>query len=279
MSGTANATVTETTSTTCSAPAWNASTAYSSPGTKVSYNGKEYSNQWWTQGEQPDLNTGSGKVWVDLGACSVGDNKPPSVSITAPSSSVSQTSLSPLTLRASASDTDGTISSVVFSIDGKTINGTSEGNGSYAGSWTPSAFGTYTLNVTAKDNGGLSVSSSKSITVTQSTSTGFIISEEEFNQIFPYRFGVDQSTGYIDPAKDFFSYKNFIEAVNRMKQIEALFERRQGTNLYRITQKNKSTGVSKVIRTDPDFNASYNTSKPIISQTIDYGSFLREYLP
>ncbi|WP_410497824.1 glycosyl hydrolase family 18 protein [Chitinibacter sp. S2-10] len=52
----------------CVDAAWNSATAYTGS-QKVSYNGRTYQAQWWTQGEQPDLNTGSGKPWKDLGAC------------------------------------------------------------------------------------------------------------------------------------------------------------------------------------------------------------------
>ncbi|KAF9135818.1 hypothetical protein BGW39_011407 [Mortierella sp. 14UC] len=49
----------------CTLPAWSASTAYSA-GAKVSYNGRQYTAQWWTQGNVPS----SGSPWVDNGACS-----------------------------------------------------------------------------------------------------------------------------------------------------------------------------------------------------------------
>ncbi|WP_156905358.1 glycosyl hydrolase family 18 protein [Chitinibacter tainanensis] len=55
----------------CVDAAWSSSTAYTG-GQKVSYNGRSYQAQWWTSGDQPDLNTGSGKPWKDLGACSGG---------------------------------------------------------------------------------------------------------------------------------------------------------------------------------------------------------------
>ncbi|KAF0812479.1 putative bifunctional chitinase/lysozyme [Andreprevotia sp. IGB-42] len=48
--------------------AWNSSTAYSG-GAKVTYNGRNYQASWWTQGDIPSSNTGSGKPWVDLGPC------------------------------------------------------------------------------------------------------------------------------------------------------------------------------------------------------------------
>ncbi|WP_433043283.1 glycosyl hydrolase family 18 protein [Dactylosporangium sp. CS-033363] len=51
---------------TCSAPAWNASTAYSG-GAVVSYGGHTWTAKWWTQGETPS--TGGSGVWTDNGAC------------------------------------------------------------------------------------------------------------------------------------------------------------------------------------------------------------------
>jgi chitinase len=55
----------------CTAAAWNASTAYNG-GAVVSYGGHQYTAKWWTQGNQPDQNTGDGKPWTDNGACSGG---------------------------------------------------------------------------------------------------------------------------------------------------------------------------------------------------------------
>ncbi|MFD0585666.1 glycosyl hydrolase family 18 protein [Dactylosporangium darangshiense] len=51
---------------TCSAPAWNAATAYTG-GQQVSYNGHTWTAKWWTQGDIPG-NNGQG-VWTDNGAC------------------------------------------------------------------------------------------------------------------------------------------------------------------------------------------------------------------
>ncbi|KAF9170513.1 hypothetical protein BGX20_008879 [Mortierella sp. AD010] len=49
---------------TCSAAAWSASTAYSG-GAVVSYNGHQYTAQWWTQNNVPT----AGAPWTDNGAC------------------------------------------------------------------------------------------------------------------------------------------------------------------------------------------------------------------
>ena len=53
-------------------PTWNGSTAYSVANTAVVYNGIEYKNNWWTQGNQPDKNsgaTGSGMPWTVVATC------------------------------------------------------------------------------------------------------------------------------------------------------------------------------------------------------------------
>jgi chitinase len=60
---------------TCTAPAWNAATAYVG-GSVVSYNGHKYTAKWWTQGEQPDTHSGQYDVWTDNGPCSGGTTSP-----------------------------------------------------------------------------------------------------------------------------------------------------------------------------------------------------------
>ncbi|WP_281614391.1 glycoside hydrolase family 19 protein [Flammeovirga sp. SubArs3] len=105
------------------------------------------------------------------------------------------------------------------------------------------------------------------------------LTEAEYNELFPYRFGTEPSPdgGYILlPENDFYSYDNFLEAIQRMKLIKVYMERREGTNLYRVTRENKTTGEQKVIRVDEGFNDSWNSQKSIIQQEVDYGNFLAE---
>lgn len=55
----------------CATP-WSGTTAYSTPGTRVSYEGFNYEVAHWTQANQPDVNyvlQGSAKPWRRLGAC------------------------------------------------------------------------------------------------------------------------------------------------------------------------------------------------------------------
>ncbi|WP_211785962.1 glycosyl hydrolase family 18 protein [Kitasatospora atroaurantiaca] len=53
---------------TCTAPSWNAATVYATAGAKVSWKGHNYTNKWWTQGEDPTA-SGQWGVWADNGAC------------------------------------------------------------------------------------------------------------------------------------------------------------------------------------------------------------------
>lgn len=66
--------VTPTSPGTCSAPAWNAATAYTG-GQQVSYNGHLWTAKWWTQGDTPGNN--SQGVWTDNGGCAGGASPGP----------------------------------------------------------------------------------------------------------------------------------------------------------------------------------------------------------
>src|SRR5262245_33938038 len=87
-----------------------------------------------------------------------------------------------------------------------------------------------------------------------------VMSASEWDVFFPHRYNPDDRSGTgtlpNTPAKDFYSYANFAEAVRRMGNIKIISERRCGTNAYRLTRVDKTTGATVVIRTDADFNAS-----------------------
>ncbi|WP_081802040.1 glycoside hydrolase family 19 protein [Aquimarina atlantica] len=119
----------------------------------------------------------------------------------------------------------------------------------------------------------------KSLTINPLYQVNDLINKDLWNTLFPYRFGAKDTGGgvwVLDPKDDFYTFESFIEAINRMSKIEVTFERRCGTNAYRITRVDKTTGVSKVIRTDVDFDAPRNADKEIVTQKVDYGSFLGE---
>ncbi|WP_082422604.1 glycoside hydrolase family 19 protein [Aquimarina longa] len=106
-----------------------------------------------------------------------------------------------------------------------------------------------------------------------------LINKELWNTLFPYRFGskdIGNGVWVLDPKDDFYTYESFIEAINRMSKIKVIFDRRCGTNAYKVTRVDKTTGVSKVIRTDVDFDAPRHAEKEIITEEVDYGMFLEE---
>lgn len=51
-----------------SIPGWTAGGIYTT-NTQVAYGNKIYQAKWWTQGDQPDLNTGDGKPWTFISNC------------------------------------------------------------------------------------------------------------------------------------------------------------------------------------------------------------------
>ena len=73
----------------CSSKAtWAAATAYNG-GSQVKYNGVLYTANWWTQGNQPDVNSGgagSGQPWTSAGTCSTASKGTRTATITSASS-------------------------------------------------------------------------------------------------------------------------------------------------------------------------------------------------
>jgi chitinase len=134
------------------------------------YNNKIYQAKWWTQNEQPDINTGDGKVWAYVADCSGGtNNTPPVVNITAPANNASYTAPASVTITATASDTDGAIAKVEF-YNGATLLGTATAS-PYSYSWSNVPGGTYSLTAKATDNGGATTTSA-AVTVTVTGGNG-----------------------------------------------------------------------------------------------------------
>lgn len=104
---------------------------------------------------------------------------PPTVSITGPSSGTQFNAGSNITLTATASDSDGTVTSLQFfqgttAIDQQPIAGPSS-NGIYTYTWTNVAAGTYSVTAKATDNGNKSTTSA-AITIKVITPTTVVTS-------------------------------------------------------------------------------------------------------
>jgi len=97
-------------------------------------------------------------------------NNPPTASITSPANNASFTAPAQITINASASDTDGTISKVEF-YQGSTLLGT-DTSSPYSFSWANVAAGSYALTVKGYDNlNAVTTSTAVNIVVNSSTGT------------------------------------------------------------------------------------------------------------
>lgn len=146
--------------------AWTASGVYLS-GKQVVYANKIYEAKWWTQNEQPDVNAGDGKVWKYISDCNGGgNNNAPVVTLTSPASGATFSAPATITISATASDADGSVSKVEFFNGGTKLGEATASPYSY--SWTNVAGGTYTITAKATDNSGAAATSA-GVTITVGT--------------------------------------------------------------------------------------------------------------
>ncbi|WP_217604589.1 glycosyl hydrolase family 18 protein [Chitinophaga sp. GbtcB8] len=137
--------------------AWSASAVYTN-GNQVVYNSKLYTAKWWTQNEQPDINSGDSKPWAYVRDCTgSGGNNAPAVNITSPANNASFSAPASITLQATATDSDGSIAKVEFFNGGSKLG---EATGApYSFTWTNVAAGTYMLTAKATDNASAATTS------------------------------------------------------------------------------------------------------------------------
>ncbi|WP_332262467.1 chitinase [Paenibacillus sp. GSMTC-2017] len=111
-----------------------------------------------------------------------------------------------------------------------------------------------------------------------------ILPQEQFEQLFPYRIGTkkwhkhatNQPNYKVDQA-DYYSYNNLIAAVTDIANIKYKVEYRQEeTENRRVFRLDKETKTETLIYQSDSFNTSSNEMVPIISKTVDFGSFLKE---
>ncbi|WP_237063961.1 chitinase C-terminal domain-containing protein [Microbulbifer zhoushanensis] len=119
-----------------------------------------YSTTWSAVAGSPVLsariedNAGQGILTDDVViTVESGDPQPPSVSLSEPLDGSSFTTGDSVTIAASASDSDGSVSAVEFFVDGNSIG--SDTSAPFSASWTATA-GSHTITATATDNDGQS---------------------------------------------------------------------------------------------------------------------------
>jgi hypothetical protein len=83
-----------------------------------------------------------------------GDNEPPSVAISSPANGANFPVGEAVTIDATASDSNGTVTQVAFFVNGEPVVGCMDTSAPYSCSWTPSEVGSYNLTAQATDNGG-----------------------------------------------------------------------------------------------------------------------------
>ena len=108
--------------------------------------------------------------------------------------------------------------------------------------------------------------------------------QEGYEQLFPYRLGSEQwhesaseYPNYKADQADYYSYSNLIAAVTDIANIKYKVEHRQhDPNINRVFRLDKGTKTETLITEHDDFSASPYQEIPIISTTVDFGSFIKE---
>lgn len=99
-------------------------------------------------------------------------------------------------------------------------------------------------------------------TVNNANSVGDLISQQQFNTLFPMH-------------DKFYSYAAFITAVNQLGNIKIKITRR-AASVYQFIRTDKHTGKATIVRQDGDWNEAWAKAKPDSSYLIDYGKFCTE---
>lgn len=122
-------------------------------------------------------------------------NAPPSVTLISPKSNDAFTELAPMSLTATASDSDGTIAKVEFFANGVKVG--QDSTAQYNFTWIPSAPGTYSLTAVATDDdGGNTVSTPVSVLINSLAvgSTNWLVMSNSFWKYLDN--GSDQGTAW-----------------------------------------------------------------------------------
>ncbi|HFF3149207.1 TPA: Ig-like domain-containing protein, partial [Vibrio cholerae] len=146
-------------------PEWQSSAVYTG-GAKVQHKGNAYQANYWTQNNDPETFSGNYAQWKLLDSCSTsgGTNQAPSVTLTAPLATAQVKAGEVMTLAANASDADGSVARVEFSVDGVLVGQATKAP--YSASWTATK-GTHEFSAVAFDDKG-AVSTKNAVTLTVS---------------------------------------------------------------------------------------------------------------
>ncbi|GAA5647279.1 Ig-like domain-containing protein [Vibrio proteolyticus] len=143
---------------------WDSQSTYTS-GDEVQRAAQAFRANYWTAGDDPLAHSGDWQEWQALGPCDQSDNQAPQVSLISPVNNAQIPQGSTITLKASAEDSDGSISHVDFQIDGQTVATVTQAP--YQTSWT-ATLGAQQVTIVATDNQGATTTQSTTIQVTPS---------------------------------------------------------------------------------------------------------------
>ncbi|MEI9810716.1 MAG: Ig-like domain-containing protein [Bacteroidota bacterium] len=143
----------------CNAPPWSSATNYSAIGEQVTYQGKVYTNKWYSAGQNPASNSGQYQVWTLVSVC------PATAVITSPGTGANYTAPATIPITATATNPSGTVTKVEF-YQG-TVKLATDSTAPYTYTWPNVAAGSYSLTVKAYSSTGvIAVSAAVNITVT-----------------------------------------------------------------------------------------------------------------
>ncbi len=149
---------------------WESGKVYTG-GEQVVFNSKVYKAKWWTQGQQPDQNSGDAQPWQYVSDCTGGggNNSAPTVGITSPANNASFAAPASITIQATAADSDGSVAKVEFFNGGSKLGEST--TAPYSFTWSNVAAGSYTITAKATDNQNASTTSA-AVTITVGSNGG-----------------------------------------------------------------------------------------------------------
>lgn len=285
-------------------------------GNEVSYNNSVYRAKWWTQGDVPGSGDPSSSPWLLLGPDTGGveDLIPPTAPTNLVSTG--QTANTITLIWDAATDNIAVTGYDIYRNETKVGSSANASTLTYTDTGlqqdTPYSYFVKARdgknNTTASSSisvrttlGELNAGQSRVLTDPQVTSLwGGIdpqfspanavaavqsaLPKSEYEALFPMRIGSTEwhtfaadKPYYKQGQADYYSYSNLIAAVTDVANIKYKLEYREGATWNnRVFRLDKTTKTETLIYQNADFNASWNLTVPIISKTVDFGSFIKE---
>lgn len=108
--------------------------------------------------------------------------------------------------------------------------------------------------------------------------------QKDYEELFPYRLGSEEwhkaakgKEYYKEDQSDYYSYENLIKAVTEVANIKYKVRIREGSNtIQEVYRLDKEAKVETLVARSADFYTDRNKKQAIITQIVDYGTFLQE---